>query len=61
MPIKSDTKRTVSFTDWVLEQQEIQDEQILDSDVDELSIQEEQAITSELLNKWGTKWLYYQN
>ena len=55
MPIKSDTKRTVSFTDWVLEQQEIQDEQILDSDVDELSILEEQAITSELLNKWGTK------
>ena len=55
MPIKSDTKRTMSFTDWVIEQQEIQDEQILDSDVDELSIQEEQAITSELLNKWGTK------
>ena len=55
MPIKSDTNRTVSFTDWVLEQQEIQDEQILDSDVDELSIQEEQAITSELLTKWGTK------
>jgi hypothetical protein len=26
-----------------------------------LSIQEEQAITSELLNKWGTQWLYYQN
>ena len=55
MPIKSDTKRTMNFTDWVLEQQEIQDEQILDSDIDELSIQEKQAITSELLNKWGTK------
>jgi len=55
MPIKSDTKRTVSFTDWVLEQQEMLEEQILDSDVDELSIQEEQAITNELLNKWGTK------
>ena len=55
MPIKSDTKKTISFTYWVLEQQEMLDEQILDSDVDELSIQEEQAITNELLNKWGTK------
>ena len=55
MPIKSDTKRTVSFTDWVLEHQEMLEQQILDSDIDELSIQEEQAITSELLNKWGTK------
>jgi len=55
MPIKSDTKRTMSFTDWVIDQQEMLDEQILDSDIDELSIQEEQAITNELLNKWGTK------
>jgi hypothetical protein len=55
MPIKPDTKKTISFTDWVLEQQEMLDEQILDSDIDELSIQEEQAITNELLNKWGTK------
>ena len=55
MPIKSDTKRTISFTDWVLEQQEMLDEQILDSDIDELSIQEEQAINNELLKKWGTK------
>ena len=51
MPIKSDTKKTISFT----EQHEMLDEQILDSDIDELSIQEEQAITNELLNKWGTK------
>ena len=55
MPIKSDTKKTISFTDWVLEQQEMLDEQILDLDIDELSIQEEQAITNDLLNKWGTK------
>ena len=55
MPIKSDTKKTISFTEWVFEQQEILDDQILDSDFDELSIQEEQAITNELLNKWGTK------
>ena len=48
-------KNKMSFTDWVLEQQEMLDEQILDSDIDELSIQEEQAITNELLNKWGTK------
>ena len=45
----------MSFTDWVLEQQEMLQEQILDSDVDELSIREEQAITDELLNKWGSK------
>jgi len=55
MPIKPDTKKTISFTDWVLEQQEMLDEQILDSDIDELSILEEQAINNELLNKWGTK------
>ena len=55
MPRKSDTKKTINFTDWVIDQQEIQDEQILDSDIDELSIQEEQAITSELLKKWGTQ------
>ena len=45
----------MSFTDWVLEQQEIFQEQVLDPDVDELSIREEQAITDELLNKWGSK------
>ena len=43
----------MSFTDWVLEQQEIIDEQILDLDVDELPIDEQQAITDELLNKWS--------
>ena len=48
-------KRKMSFTDWVLEQQENEAEQILDQDVDELSIREEQAITDELLNKWGKK------
>ncbi len=45
----------ISFTDWVLEQQENEAEQILDLDVDELSIHEEQAITDELLNKWSNK------
>jgi hypothetical protein len=45
----------MSFTDWVLEQQENEAEQILDRDVDELSIREEQAITDELLNKWSKK------
>ena len=46
-------KRKMSFTDWVLEQQEREAEQILDKEVDEMSIQEEQAITDELLNKWS--------
>jgi hypothetical protein len=59
MKHNSDTKKKyntkMSFTDWVLEQQEMLQEQILDSDVDELSIREEQAITDELLNKWGSK------
>ena len=59
MKHNSDTKKKyntkMSFTDWVLEQQEIFQEQILDPDVDELSIREEQAITDELLNKWGSK------
>ena len=48
-------KRKMSFTDWVLEQQEREAEQFLDKDVDEMSIQEEQAITDELLNKWSNK------
>ena len=48
-------KNKMSFTDWVLEQQENEAEQILDLDVDELSIREEQAITDELLNKWSKK------
>ena len=48
-------KRKMSFTDWVLEQQEQEAEQFLDEDVDEMSIQEEQAITDELLNKWSKK------
>ena len=48
-------KKRMSFTDWVLEQQEILDEQILDQDVDELSIHEEQTITDELLKEWGIK------
>jgi len=48
-------KKKMSFTDWVLEQQEMLEEQILDQDVDELSIREEQAITDELLNKWSNK------
>ena len=48
-------KRKMSFTDWVLEQQENEAEQFLDRDVDELSIREEQAITDELLNKWSKK------
>jgi len=48
-------KKKMSFTDWVLEQQEMLEEQILDQDVDELSIHEEQAITDELLNKWSNK------
>jgi|TARA_R100001163_G_scaffold4440_1_gene5819 hypothetical protein len=48
-------KNKMSFTDWVLEQQEMLEEQILDQDVDELSIHEEQAITDELLNKWSNK------
>ena len=47
--------KKMSFTDWVLEQQEMLQEQILDSDVDELTVHEEQAITNELLNKWGSK------
>ena len=47
--------KKMSFTDWVLEQQEMLEEQILDQDVDELSIHEEQAITDELLNKWSNK------
>jgi len=59
MKHNSDTKKKyntkMSFTDWVLEQQEMLQEQILDPDVDELSIREEQAITDELLNKWGSK------
>jgi|TARA_R100000234_G_C4965633_1_gene163759 hypothetical protein len=59
MKHNSDTKKKyntkMSFTDWVLEQQEIFQEQVLDPDVDELSIREEQAITDELLNKWGSK------
>ena len=59
MKHNSDTKKKyntkMSFTDWVLEQQEMLQEQILDSDVDELSVHEEQAITNELLNKWGSK------
>ncbi len=46
-------KKRMSFTDWVLEQQEQEAEQFLDKDVDEMSIQEEQAITDELLNKWS--------
>ena len=45
--------KKMSFTDWVIEQQEMIDEQILDSDVDELPIDEQQAITDELLNKWS--------
>ena len=48
-------KRKMSFTDWVLEQQEREAEQFLDKDVDEMSVQEEQAITDELLNKWSKK------
>ncbi len=48
-------KRKMSFTDWVLEQQEQEAEQFLDKDVDEMSVQEEQAITDELLNKWSKK------
>ena len=52
--LKPDTKK-ISFTDWVLEQQEMLEEQILDQDVDELSIREEQAITDELLNRWGNR------
>ena len=48
-------KKRMSFTDWVLEQQEQEAEQFLDKDVDEMSIQEEQAITDELLNKWSNK------
>ena len=48
-------KRKMSFTDWVLEQQEQEAEQFLDKDVDEMSVQEEQAITDELLNKWIKK------
>ena len=59
MKHNSDTKKKyntkMSFTDWVLEQQEIFQEQVLDPDVDELSIREEQAITDELLNKWSKK------
>jgi|TARA_R100001510_G_C7492196_1_gene99498 hypothetical protein len=59
MKHNSDTKKKyntkMSFTDWVLEQQEMLQEQILDSDVDELTVHEEQAITNELLNKWGSK------
>ena len=51
-------KKKMSFTDWVLEQQENEAEQILGQDVDELSIREEQAITDELLNKWSKKWHY---
>ena len=35
MPIKSDNKRTISFTDWVLEQQEILDNELLDREFDE--------------------------
>ena len=48
-------KNKMSFTDWVLEQQENEAEQFLDQDVDEMSVQEEQAITNELLNKWSNK------
>ena len=48
-------KKKMSFTDWVLEQQENEAEQFLGQDVDELSIREEQAITDELLNKWSKK------
>ena len=48
-------KKRMSFTDWVLEQQEQEAEQFLDEDVDEMSVQEEQAITDELLNKWSKK------
>ena len=48
-------KKRMSFTDWVLEQQEQEAEQFLDQDVDEMSVQEEQAITDELLNKWSKK------
>ena len=48
-------KRKMSFTDWVFEQQEQEAEQFLDKDVDEMSVQEEQAITDELLNKWSKK------
>ena len=48
-------KRKMSFTDWVLVQQEQEAEQFLDKDVDEMSVQEEQAITDELLNKWSKK------
>ena len=59
MKHNSDTKKKyntkMSFTGWVLEQQEMLQEQILDSDVDELTVHEEQAITNELLNKWGSK------
>ena len=59
MKHNSDTKKKyntkMSFTDWVLEQQEMLQEQILDPDVDELTVHEEQAITDELLNKWGSK------
>ena len=59
MKHNSDTKKKyntkMSFTDWVLEQQEMLQEQILDSDVDELTVHEEQAITDELLNKWSSK------
>ena len=59
MKHNSDTKKKyntkMSFTDWVLERQEMLQEQILDSDVDELTVHEEQAITNELLNKWGSK------
>ena len=63
MKHNSDTKKKyntkMSFTDWVLEQQEMLQEQILDSDVDELTVHEEQAITDELLNKWGSKCHYF--
>ncbi len=45
MKHNSDTKKKyntkMSFTDWVLEQQEMLQEQILDSDVDELTVHEE--------------------
>ena len=46
-------KKRMSFTDWVLEQQEQEAEQFLDKDVDEMSIQVEQAITDALLYKWS--------
>jgi len=64
MPIKSDNKRTISFTDWVLEQQEILDNELLDREFDEDEINDLIDLDMEdryPLYRGGTKWLYYQN